>query len=308
MSAALRRLLLLAALLLFLFFGDVPERSRFWSAFFDAGHTALFGVSALLIHGLLVGAGSRRALLPAFVLTLVLGAATELVQVVQRRGDPSVTDLLRDTAGAAAFLLILWATKGSGARARRLLAVAAAVVILFMAGWTLLSTSAAYIARNRAFPTLFALDGSWWEGRFIELRHNTLTPGRRPAFGLPSGIGPLARLDLRPGRYSGISFREVYPDWRDRRQLVLTIASDLASPLPIAIRIHDAAHDQRYRDRFNRRLLVQPGVNRFVIPLDEVRHAPDRREMEMRRVRGIVLFASGLTRRTHIYLGPLILE
>jgi len=334
-------------LLLFLFFGDMPEHSRFWRAFFNAGHAALFGVIALIIHGFLRDAGQRRPLLVAFGATVALGGATELLQMLQRRGDPSLADLLRDTAGAAAFLLLVAAARppvrggllgrsrfrrahhalstgrravsepdepmvhpGTGVGPRwRMLAIGAAAAILLAAGWTLLETSAAYIARNRAVPMLFAPDGPWWEDTFIQLEQNTLTPASpAPHATAGAAAGLLARLDMRPGRYSGITFDEVYPDWRGYRQLTLTIVSDLAEPLPMAIRIHDAAHDHRYQDRFNRRLLVQPGVNRFVIALEDVRRAPDRREMDLGRIRAILLFTHRLTRRAHIYIGPVVLQ
>lgn len=336
MKATLLRLALLAGLLLFLFFGDVPERSRFWSAFFDAGHTALFGVIALLVRGFIARpragrrppAGWAHTSLLAFAWTVILGAATEVLQSLQRRGDPSIADLLRDTAGAAAFLLIADAVRWGLASRRlpdgreehsrpltrsRLFAIAgallAAVLLLLAAGRTLIVTTAAYVARDRALPTLFPMDGSWWEREFIELQGSRLTPGVvPPVMGTSEVRGTFARLELRPGSYSGITFDEPYPDWRGHRSLVLTIVSDLDVPLPMAVRVHDAAHDHRYADRFNRRLLVQPGVNRFVIPIDDIRKAPDRREMDLRRVRGIILFAYRLTRRTHVYLGPVFLQ
>jgi hypothetical protein len=89
---------------------------------------------------------------------------------------------------------------------------------------------------------------------------------------------------------------------------VLTAAPDLDSPITLTIRVHDADHDQRYADRFNRRLVVSPGLNRFVIPVEDIVNAPDRRRMDLRRIRGIVLFAYELDRATHVYLGPLRLE
>jgi hypothetical protein len=116
------------------------------------------------------------------------------------------------------------------------------------------------------------------------------------------------RLDLKPGAYPGIGIVEPHPDWSGYRVLAITIVSDLDAPLPIAIRVHDAAHDQRYEDRFNRALTVAPGVNRFTIALDDIRHAPDRREMNMRRIRGVLLFAYQRTQPTHLYLGPIRLE
>ncbi len=324
------RLALILALLLFLFFGDAPEVSRFWSAFFDAGHTALFGVIALAVHGWLAGtagtpvpAGSavRGASVPprvsrflaAFVITVILGAATEVLQMLQARGDPSIADLLRDTAGASAFLLMAWAAPrrvGQSSRPARwrVMAAVAGLVLLLAAGWTLLLTSARYVARNRTYPTLFALDGSWWEGAFIDLEGNRLTPGALdPPEGTPERHR-FARLDLRPALYSGVVFEEPYPDWTGRDYLTITIISDLDAPLPMAIRVHDAAHDQRYRDRFNRRLTVVPGVNRVRIPIDEIRNAPDRRHMDLRRIRGVLLFAYDLRKPVHLFVGPLRLE
>jgi hypothetical protein len=303
----------LSALLLFLFFGDAPEHTRFWSACFDAGHTALFGVIALLVDGWLAATGGWRARarrpLVAFGLTVALGAATELLQTLQARGDPSLVDLLRDTAGAASFLLLAWTARTrseTGHRRLRVAAVTAALALLLAAGWTLLVTSARYVARDRAVPTLFALDGSWWESDFVELGANRLTPLARAAGGQDGP--PLARLDLEPGLYSGVTFDEPYPDWRGRRRLVFTVASDLPEPLALVVRVHDAAHDQRYADRFNRRFVIAPGVNRVTIPIDDILHAPDRRLMDLGRIRGIVIFAYALERPTHLFLGPLRLE
>jgi hypothetical protein len=307
------RLGLVVVLLLFLFFGNVPEVSRFWSAFFDAGHAALFGVIALVVRRWVTARRDRGTPatlgdpLTAFAITVILGAATEVLQTLQARGDPSVTDLLRDAAGTAAFLLAGWALSARARRAPiRAAAVVAALALLVAAGWTLILTSARYVARDRAYPTLFALDGAWWESAFIGLSGNRLTPGAVPA--AEQGGGRLARLDLVPGRYSGISFEEPYPDWRGRDALTLTIVSDLPEPLTMAIRVHDAAHDQRFRDRFNRRLTIDPGTNRIRIAVDDIRTAPDRRRMDLRRIRGVLLFAYDLKRPVHVYLGPLRLE
>jgi hypothetical protein len=303
------RIIVLSALLLFLFFADVPY-SRFWSAFFDAGHAPLFGVIAIVVRGWLAGrspsVSRARVSLAAFGITVGLGAATEVIQMLQSHGDPSTTDLLRDMAGAGAFLLGAW---GAGHRGRaRTVAALGALIVLLASGWTLSLTSARYVARDRAFPTLFALDGSWWEAAFIELNGNRLEPGRLPAPDPGGEGGRLARLDLQPGPYSGITFDEPYPDWRGRDRLTLTIVSDLDAPLPMAIRIHDAAHDRRYRDRFNQRLTISPGVNRIAIPIEQIQWAPDRRRMDLSRVRGVVLFAYDLQRPVHVFLGPLRME
>jgi VanZ family protein len=305
---------LVAALLLFLFFGDAPASSRFWNAFLDAGHTALFGVIALVVYYWVAsrrrGASALSNGLAAFAITVILGALTEVLQTFQARGDPSVTDLLRDAAGAGAFLLIAWvvSTWRKHWTSARLAAVVVAVVLLASAGWTLMRTTACYAARDNAYPTLFNLDGSWWESEFLDLGQNRLTPGVRTMPGGERQDVRLSRLDLAPGRYSGITFDEPYPDWRGRDALALTIVSDLDQALPMAIRVHDASHDQRLRDRFNRSFNIVPGVNRLRIPLEDIRNAPDRRKMDMARIRGVILFAFDLKKPASLFVGPLRLE
>ncbi len=305
--------------MLILAFGNVPERSMFWDAVLDAGHAPLFGLAALAILGIrrarasgAPGPGVRRQ---AFLVTVALGAVTEVLQVFQGAREPSLSDFLRDGAGAAAFLLL------SGARSRpspavgprpvrrfRALAVPVGVLLLVAAGAHLGMTTAAYIARDHAMPTLVAFDGAWWERRFVELGDGTLTARTRPP-GLEASFDqPLARLDLKPATYPGVGIVEPHPDWSGYRRLVFVVVSDLDAPLPLVIRVHDAAHDQRYEDRFNLALSVAPGVNRFAIPLDDVRRAPDRREMDLRRIRGIMLFAHQLKRPARVYLGAFRLE
>ncbi len=309
------RLAALAALLGFLMLGEPPERTRFWMAFFDFGHAPLAGVAALLVRslvrrppaavpGAVSGFLQRHASIVAFALTVALGAAVEGLQVLQVHRDASWQDLWRDAAGAVSFLLLFDAAAGGThqrgwqqSRAGRWAAVLMAAALLAAAAVPLGRTIAVYLARNRAAPTLFALDGSWWERVLIEEGHSRLTPSRSPA-----------RLDLEPAGYPGITFNEPYPDWRGYRFLVLTIASDLDVPLTMAIRIHDATHNRRFEDRFNRRLTVEPGQNVYRIPVDEIRRAPRGREIDLRRIRGILIFAANLDRPAHVYLGPLRLE
>jgi hypothetical protein len=311
--------LLVAALLAFLVFGDVPERTLFWNELFDAGHTPLFGLLALAALQLL--RAHRPGMSPgglwgsAFGLTLALGVVTELLQTFQSNREPSLEDLARDLAGVAAFLLVAasvprlargatWVTT----RRRRLAAVAVAVILLAVSGLQAAAACAALTERRAAMPTLVRFDGAWWERHFIRPGASRLTPGARPPCPRDGYSEPLARLDLQPGLYPGISIDEPYPDWRGYRRLVFTVVSDLDEPFRITIRVHDSRHDQRYEDRFNRTLTIAPGVNRFAIRIDDIRAAPDRREMDMSRIRGVVVFAYRLAAATHVFLGPLRLE
>ena len=305
------RLLLFAALLLFLVFGETPDRTRFWRALFNLGHAPLSGLLALVVRGYVVNRDAlagrfpgRHPSLAAFGVTVAIGAAVESLQVLQADRDPTWSDLGRDAAGAASFLLLheAFTARGAGSGSpqrawERWGGALAAAALLAASAAGFARTVALYVERGRAMPTLFALDGSWWERELIDDGNSRLTPAR-----------PLARLDLEPAKYPGLTFEEPYPDWRGYRTLVLTIVSDLDAPLTMALRIHDAAHNERFEDRFNRRLTVQPGRNTFRIPIEEIRRAPRGREMDLGRVREILLFSRRIDRPTHVYLGPLRLE
>jgi VanZ family protein len=315
-------------LLLALVFGDAPERTLFWRTLFNAGHAPLFGVLALLIRHAIAGRGPAvlrgHASATAFVLAMALGVAGEAVQMLQPGREVSVDDVLRNAAGAAAFLLLraAWvrrAAEGARARRTRMFSTVAAVALLLAAGARLAWIAAVYVARNRELPTLTRFDGSFWERELIWTQRSRLTPARPADGGAQSSKdvnGPaetfdpaaFARLDLRPDLYPGISIDEPYPDWNGYRSLVLTIASDLAEPFSLVIRIHDAEHNHQFGDRFNKRLVIQPGVNRIVIPIEEIRQGPERRQMDTTRVRNIMLFAHQLQQPTHVFLGPITLE
>jgi VanZ family protein len=310
---------LLAALLWFMMFGQEPERTRFWTAFYHAGHVPLFGLVAVSVLGLFRSRGaslaSPRPWWRAFVVAIALGAATEILQIFQPGRDASVWHFLRDVAGAASFLLVRATVGWTGGHlslirstGRRALVGLGVVAMLSASGFDLAATVAMYGERDSAFPTLFAADGSLWERTFVDKRDSVLTPHARPAGVAVPFDGPLARLDLKPGTYPGLAFDEPYPDWSGARSLTLTFISDLGAPLPLVIRVHDAAHDNRYADRFNRQVVVRPGFNRVVIPIDDVRRAPDRREMDMRHIRQIIVFGYRLTAPTHVYLGPIRLD
>jgi hypothetical protein len=310
-------LALILFLLAVLAVGDKPEPTLLWNALFDAGHAPLFGAIALATRQLLrcwrPGVNGLTRAASAFLVTVAIGVATEYLQQGNPHRDASVNDVLRDAAGASAFLLLAEARggdnpfRGSQRRVTRIAAVVSAVGLLVAAMAQLAVTAVVLVERARSFPVLVRFDGTWWEDRMIDTGYNTLTPGAYTAVSA-SGTIRLARLDLIPGTYSGLIIGEPYPDWDGYSRLVLHIVSDLDAPIAITIRIHDAIHDQRYEDRFNRELQVMPGANRLIIALRDIRSAPDRRKMDMSRIRGIVLFAYRLDRPTHLNLGRIELE
>ncbi|OZB20634.1 MAG: hypothetical protein B7X58_00645, partial [Marinobacter sp. 34-60-7] len=118
-------------------------------------------------------------------------------------------------------------------------------------------------------------------------------------------------LNLDTGAYSGASLNNFPGDWRGFDRLILELHNPSDAPLDMTLRIHDLTHDrgkQIYADRFNTRLALNPGNNRFEIDLERIANAPAQRPMDMSEVRRIGLFASRLPAPRTIYLTDLRLE
>jgi len=275
-----------------------PSRSLAWITALDAGHAPLFGAIALVVFQFLLAtplANRSRPLLYglALGLTILMGAVSELLQVgADRNSDPR--DILRDALGAGSFLLVA-ATRdpyalfhssiGSAARA---LCRGAALALLLLAFIPGALVAHAYVGRASAFPALCDFAGTW-EASFMATNHARLEYTSLPRES--GGAIPAARLRFEPAAFAAFKLVEPYPDWTGYQRLRVVAQSELDRPIDLVLRIHDRGHDQRYLDRFNRSLTVLPGINEFVIPLAEVRSAPEGREMDLSAIQRLSLFA-----------------
>jgi hypothetical protein len=109
--------------------------------------------------------------------------------------------------------------------------------------------------------------------------------------------GKVMKIRLTTDQYSGASLRYFDGDWVEARTLQISLYNPDSYPLPVTCRIHDRQHadgNMEYEDRFNRSYLLMPGWNRIEIDLEEVEKSPANRRMDMRHIRGIMLFAVSL--------------
>ena len=278
-----------------------PGRTLLAAAAWDAGHVPLFALFAVAVLGVSrsvdrgrVWPRSRHYLL-ALLVTIVAGGAVEALQALGAR-DASLGDLARDAAGGAAALLLAWARdlRAAGGSQRKRAhpgpAVLLALVLLGVGLAPLAVTALAYVQRDAAFPVICDFEARW-EERFIIGRDAELDR-EEPPNGWPGARGDrAARLTFLPAKYPALLVREPYPDWTGYDRLVFGVYSELEGEIELALRIHDAAHENDYHDRFNRMLAIPPGASRIEIALEEVRHAPREREMDLARIRNLALFA-----------------
>lgn len=281
-----------------------------WLTLFDIGHAPLFGAIALAILGMLLSSplaaqqGRLRIYALALGLTLLVGVVSELLQLdTGRNRDP--WDVARDALGAGAFLLFAAtldprALRKSGASLRiRALSRAASALLLALACVPGVPVVYAYAQRAAALPRLCEFEGGW-SSRFVGTNEAELALTWLPgAEHHPAAAG---RITFLPAHYSSFKLLEPYPDWSGYESLHVAIYSELGREVELTLRIHDRWHENRYSDRFNRRLFIRPGNNEIEIPLLQVRTAPEGREMDMAAIRRLTLFAIEPTEPFSLYL------
>jgi len=294
-----RCVLVVVAVLLILSF-RLADEPRLLQELENSGHALLFGIVSLFV--LRDWRPGWKSYLAAGLLTVAFGICIELMQGVEG-GDAEVLDVVRDGLGAIAFLGCAWTLRHRETGKWNLLIRLVAFLIVFAVFVPPVLTIAALAHRWHEFPTV-ANFGSSFESRFCSTwnaRFEIASPPGQPQV-------HAARVTFQPSRYSGFAVNGPWPDWTHHRELSFTVYSQLSEAVSLNLRIHDARHDKRFQDRFNKELSIEPGLSEVRIPLTTVETAPKRRQMELNRILAVGLFVMRPAKSFHLYFSEFRLE
>jgi hypothetical protein len=272
----------------------------------NATHAPVFGVIALLLLAATrkrLGAVLNREEAiygAAIAATLLAGIATEIVQSFAGQ-DAEAGDVVRDFVGGTAFLSFYCTFDRSVVRTRvnrtlrnRVLMRSAAIAMMAVVLGPAVLQGLAVLHRNRQFPMLMDFE-SPLDHRLCRAVTSALQIIRDPRPGAVLNSNRVGQVTFRPGRYSTFALPDPYPDWTGFGHLRFTISADLSHPVSLVLRINDAGHDETFKDRFNEVITIQPGDNEVDVLLENVKHAPASRLMDMSRIRLVSLFAMDVT-------------
>ena len=291
-------------------FGNLPGSGRYSGVLQDSCHAPAFGALAFIMLTLVARRDqhSRTAALPEpnigalllrCLMTVVamglLGGATELLQALLGR-DAQLDDAISDVIGAATasglwfYLQLQGAGTGIAARLGRTGAVLVCAGAFAYWATPLVKCASAYWHRNAQFPVL---------ARFHDSRDlyfvDSAGLGDNPIVSRAAGAAPTAlRVGLDNGRWPGVTFFELVPDWRGYHSLTLELSNSSGAPLTLHLRVNDRAHDDTLEDRFNTLLQLPPHAHQtFTIPLERIAAAPRARRMDMSRIATLIVFHDG---------------
>jgi VanZ family protein len=287
-------LLLLAGLLLFTPMPLAPTYAG--RTIENAGHTPLFFLVTLGVLFTLRG-HPRFHGAALYALAGMIGAgAGFLSEVIQKplARDASWEDVVADTIGVVCALAV-FALFDRSTKLRVWHRICAGVVVVSCIAifvMPLVRMTRAYVHRNGQFPVLADFHSR------IEL-YWTVSIGVNREI-----VDNALDVDLVAEEFPGVSFHEPVPDWRRFKTLVIDVENREAQPLNLGVRVHDTHHRRTFNDRFNRRFELKPSERRTLrIPLEDVRHGPRQRLMDMAHISDITLFRGEKTgsRKLRVY-------
>lgn len=299
-----RRLVLLWGLiaLSFLFFVGGPDyySPRSFKKLWDIGHILYFALLPwyLFFFSRLAPRSFRGQLILVFGLALLLGAMIEVVQAGTHRLS-EFGDLFRDfIGGMVAFFFLLPAGKVISSTARRLLQLLTVGLVVIQICLVLFVFIDEYQARKN-FPVLSDFESPLEKGRWKG------TAGFSIADKISSGGKHSLRVVLGIDLYSGVDLFYFPRNWQGYDHFQFNIYNPDRKPVSITCRISDKEHaqgTQLFEDRFNRRYTVSTGWHTIKIDIEDIRKAPKARDMDLRNILEVGIFATRLARPRVIYL------
>jgi VanZ family protein len=267
----------------------------------NAGHTPLFFVGTLFVLAILrqdFGIGGVRLYALAGLLGALTGVLSEILQTPFNR-DASWEDVTADCVGVL-LALAVYATLRPREVNRRVTRAAALLIVggclvAYLA--PIVSMVRAYVHRDGQFPVLARFDSPvelyWIVGFGIkrEIRDDVLD------------------IEFDAAQFPGLSFHEPVPDWRRFTTLAVDVENPETRLLKLGVRVHDIGHGRAFFDRFNRGFELAGGERRTLrVPLEEIRHAPRNRLMNMAEISDVTLFRVHDSPSQHMRLHSMWLE
>lgn len=304
-------LLLVFTLMLLVSFVQLENNSLLFQEIQNAGHIPIFILLTLaLFYFVRTGADSTNVLLQyrnVLIMGMCLAVVTEYLQLLTGR-FPDLHDMLRDFVGIlmAVVMVSVFDAAFSDAWKQKypsMVLVYVLVLLLFFFSLSpLLKMAVSSYQRDRAMPLLLDLEAQW-ASSFVNYK-NTVHKGSSP---LQQEAG-LSEIHFLPARYPGVEFIEPVADWSGYEKLALDVDSRLPEPVKLILRIHDQQHNQYFDDRFTVGLVVKPGSNHYAIALSEVRQAPAARDMDMKKITGVVIHMANVREAMTLHIGKLRLQ
>lgn len=277
----------------------VAPGSWFETELWNAGHFVLFFLFAYLTGSvakslLKVNALPWHIAFLLLVIFLLLGLLIEYIQIQVGRSF-AYSDVWLDGLGAAAGLFLLIRVP-AGVR------IVLSLLCILIGLSSLLQAAMNLYRMHDEFPVLFDRPDA------LSLKRLT---GNASFVVQKEGREAYLQVEFGTDNYSDLALTQMVRDWSSFKQLVMEWYNPAQNSLSLTCRIHDKLHKDSGNatdDRFNRKVIIEPGKNRVDFDLSQVQRLPNNRQMEMDSIMALMCFSTHLQQPRKLLLDKIYLQ
>jgi len=290
---------LLVVLIFFLYVGGPGHySSRIYGSVWDLGHIVLFIVFSIFLFRLPFVEQKRIfiQIVVVFFIVIFFAVSTELLQFAASR-TPELKDVRRDIVGAFIGTLIVFRQKKLSSTVFPVLAFIAFFLTVLEFS-TLVKILVDEYNIFKTGPVLSNLEGVFEEGRWkgssqFELSSDVAIEGEKSL-----------KVIFNTDEYSGVTLKYMHRDWSAKKSLHFSIFYPEDDDFLLNVRINDFMHveNNRYNDRFNKKIILTKGWNHFIILIQDIKNAPEGRKINLENMQSLGMFVMNLSEPKTIYI------
>lgn len=110
------------------------------------------------------------------------------------------------------------------------------------------------------------------------------------------------KLELYPSDYPGLNPMLEANDWRGYKALCFDIYNPGEKEIRVSVRIDDQEDHPDYKNRYNKRFILQPGMNDIRIPLHTLMTSGTQRQLDIKKIHRILIFLARPERKVVLYV------
>lgn len=137
-----------------------------------------------------------------------------------------------------------------------------------------------------------------WEcGKWFERSEENATSGKNSL-----------KIHLSTGRYPGIDFQEIKDDWPKANYLRMDAFNPSTEDIQCHIRIDDNKSGWEYANRFDKNLILKPGMNHISIPANSIKTNMHYRSLNLKRIKRLMVFIPDNQIKRNLYIDHVRLD
>jgi hypothetical protein len=262
----------------------LPNDGLVFPQLINSGHSFVFFFANLFLLKLILGVSdSFRKILFICLFSIFVGFLIECIQPYVGR-NRSALDFYYDVVGVLFSAIFFFRINTSPKKPTTIL------LILFFSLATAFPVFKMYVWwQINHTPTLLNFEREW---EYISLsRAEGVSIEKTPSVFPFNSRGNTGKVSYgMSGIYPGFGLEYPRSDWTDFSELTWEIASSNDHPIDLNLRIHDSEHNQEFKDRFNHKFTVMPGLNAFKLELNQIKNGPEFRQLDMTKITNMKFF------------------